>query len=204
MIKKMHPGQSVSSGSLRQLVNISDLVPGKFIDLGSNLGLFREKDHFRMGTFPALDSRNTGEDAGRPEPGSGNFIREIREEDLSNGTLISGDLQLGLSDRRITLSSSILQLDAGKLVWPLQMRHWKAGDRFRPLGMEGTQLVSDHLTNRKVVGSEKRVAMVLVSFDGNICAVIFPPRDPDREAGTIDDRYALVKSSNRILTIERL
>lgn len=40
-------------------------------------------------------------------------------------------------------------LDASKVKTPLEVRLWKNGDRFVPLGMKGKKLVSDYLIDRK-------------------------------------------------------
>lgn len=52
-------------------------------------------------------------------------------------------------------------LDAEKVAFPLTLRPVQSGDRFRPYGMKGTQLVSDYLTNRRLSIFEKRRALVL-------------------------------------------
>ena len=48
---------------------------------------------------------------------------------------------------------------------PLVLRPWRNGDRLRPLGMEGTELVSDILTDDRVPPSERRQRLVLASGD---------------------------------------
>jgi tRNA(Ile)-lysidine synthase len=69
---------------------------------------------------------------------------------------------------------NVLELDALQLKWPIKIRNWKAGDRIRPLGMSGTKLISDVLTEHRISVVQKNEAFVLESFDGNLCAVIFP------------------------------
>ncbi|OZC03616.1 tRNA lysidine(34) synthetase TilS [Rubricoccus marinus] len=46
---------------------------------------------------------------------------------------------------------------------PLTLRLWCEGDRIRPLGMRGTKLVSDVLTDARVPSSERRQRLVLTS-----------------------------------------
>ncbi len=41
-------------------------------------------------------------------------------------------------------------VDADKLQFPLQLRKWQRGDRFRPMGMKGQKKVSDFLVDEKV------------------------------------------------------
>ncbi len=53
-------------------------------------------------------------------------------------------------------------LDADRLVAPLELRTWRAGDRMRPAGLSGSKLISDLLTNAKVPADAKRLTRVLV------------------------------------------
>ena len=54
-------------------------------------------------------------------------------------------------------------LDAGKLVLPLKVRSWLAGDRMRPLGMQGTKKISDLLTDDAAPTQERRHVPVVCS-----------------------------------------
>ncbi len=58
-------------------------------------------------------------------------------------------------------------IDADKLGNELILRKWRHGDKFVPLGMSGSQKVSDILTNRKLSVFEKENVYVLES-DGEI------------------------------------
>lgn len=48
---------------------------------------------------------------------------------------------------------------------PLTFRKWEHGDRFQPLGMEGTQKLQDFFTNLKIPRSEKENIYILTSGD---------------------------------------
>jgi tRNA(Ile)-lysidine synthase len=74
------------------------------------------------------------------------------------------------SDWVLSTSPSVAQLDRDKLQFPLLLRPWKSGDRLRPLGMRGTQTVSDLLTQHKVPAHLKSSVCVLES-QGMICWV---------------------------------
>ena len=56
-------------------------------------------------------------------------------------------------------------LDADKLLFPITIRPWQPGDRFRPLGMNGHKLVSDVLNDLKLSRSEREQTAVLLSGD---------------------------------------
>lgn len=62
--------------------------------------------------------------------------------------------------------------DASTIVFPLELRHIRQGDRFRPLGMKGTRLVSDFLTDLHLSIIDKRRQLVLCDAHGNIIWLI--------------------------------
>ena len=62
-------------------------------------------------------------------------------------------------------------VDARVLRPPLVLRPWQAGDRFRPLGLDGTKLVSDLLTERQVPPSERAHQLVLCSDEAIVWVV---------------------------------
>jgi tRNA(Ile)-lysidine synthase len=70
-------------------------------------------------------------------------------------------------DRELPAGMHEAVLDADRLAYPLLLRPWQAGDRMRPIGLGGSQLVSDLLTNAKVTAGERAGRHVLVS-DGVI------------------------------------
>ncbi len=62
--------------------------------------------------------------------------------------------------------------DKGKLLFPLLLRRWRDGDRFRPFGMKGTRLVSDLFSDLKLSLDEKENAWLLCNGDGTILWVV--------------------------------
>lgn len=62
-----------------------------------------------------------------------------------------------------TANRNLEVADAEALVEPLCLRRWRAGDRFNPLGLAGSKLVSDLLTEAKVPASERSNQLVLCS-----------------------------------------
>lgn len=54
-------------------------------------------------------------------------------------------------------------LDADRLVFPLELRPWRAGDRMRPIGLGGSKLISDILTDAKVPADIRPSAYVLTN-----------------------------------------
>ncbi|WP_246202193.1 tRNA lysidine(34) synthetase TilS [Spirosoma agri] len=65
-------------------------------------------------------------------------------------------------DFRPPVDSRIAFLDAERLTFPLIIRPWKQGDRFRPLGLRGHKLISDLLNDMKLTRSERQHTVVLL------------------------------------------
>jgi len=74
-------------------------------------------------------------------------------------------------DIELTSDSRNEFIDGGRLKFPLKIRKWKSGDRFRPLGMKQSCLVSDFLTNKKVGLPERRLVAMLMNGE-EIVAVL--------------------------------
>lgn len=88
----------------------------------------------------------------------------------------------------IQRDSSVAAIDFDKLNFPLQIRPWRSGDRFRPLGMDKLKKVSDFLIDQKISLVEKENTFVLES--GNDIVWIVGKR--------IDDRYKVCPQTKRI------
>lgn len=67
--------------------------------------------------------------------------------------------------------SNTAYFDADKLKFPLTIRNWHEGDKFRPLGLDGSKKVSDYLIDKKVPLALKDNVMVLIS-NGDIVWLI--------------------------------
>ena len=112
-------------------------------------------------------------------------------------------LSLRLTERTLAPSSTvafsknptIVDLDASSIHFPLTLRRVAEGDRFTPLGMRGSQLVSDFLTNIKRNRFEKRNQLVLLDATGTILWVL---------GLRINDHFKLTPQSTSCLRIEIL
>ncbi|MBL6618894.1 MAG: tRNA lysidine(34) synthetase TilS [Flavobacteriales bacterium] len=69
---------------------------------------------------------------------------------------------------RIDPADDTAQLDWSRVKPPLCLRAWREGDRIQPLGLEGSQLISDVLTQRKVAATERAGQWVVEQADGRI------------------------------------
>jgi len=86
------------------------------------------------------------------------------------------------------VSQNIACLDADKLQFPLLLRKWKHGDRFRPLGMKSMKKLSDFFIDAKLSLIEKERLWVLVS-GGQIAWIV---------GLRIDDRFKISDKTRRV------
>ena len=88
------------------------------------------------------------------------------------GTYVCGDhtkLRINIVDGPVVRRDpSCCCADADRVSFPLTLRLWQQGDRFCPLGMKGSKLVSDYLTDGHVSLIDKRRQTVLCNADGSI------------------------------------
>lgn len=63
-------------------------------------------------------------------------------------------------------------LDAEKVIFPLTVRPMQSGDRFCPLGLNGTKLLSDFLTDLHISIRDKRRQLVVTDAAGQIVWVL--------------------------------
>jgi tRNA(Ile)-lysidine synthase len=64
-----------------------------------------------------------------------------------------------------------IYLDLSKIKGELRLRKWQVGDRMKPIGMNGSKLISDILTEAKLPSMEKENALVLVDDEKIIWCV---------------------------------
>jgi len=93
------------------------------------------------------------------------------------------------ADFVINKSSDVAQLDFDKIRFPMTLRHWRHGDRFHPLGMNGSKLLSDFFVDQKFTEWQKRNVFLLVSADGEILWVV---------GQRIDNRFRVTNTTKTV------
>ena len=92
-----------------------------------------------------------------------------------------------------TSNPNIAQLDYDKLKLPLKTRQWQQGDRFHPLGMRGTKLVSDFFNDLNFTAFQKKTTQILVDSDDQIVWIV---------GYRIDDRFKITNKTKTIYEIK--
>jgi tRNA(Ile)-lysidine synthase len=89
----------------------------------------------------------------------------------------------------IDKSPDVALLDADKIQFPLTLRHWRHGDRFHPLGMKGSKLLSDFFVDQKFTEAQKQNVFLLVSAENEILWVV---------GYRIDDRFKIEETTKSV------
>jgi tRNA(Ile)-lysidine synthase len=92
---------------------------------------------------------------------------------------------------RFPASPHVAALDLDLLQFPLQVRKWRQGDWFVPLGMTGKKKLSDFLIDRKVPLNVKEQVMVLISGQAIAWVVGYRP----------DNRFKITEKTRQVLEI---
>jgi tRNA(Ile)-lysidine synthase len=88
----------------------------------------------------------------------------------------------------IDRSENVALLDADCLRFPLELRRWREGDSFAPLGMSGQKKISDFMIDAKIPVNLKSRVYVLLS-GGEVVWVV---------GKRIDDRCKITSSTTRV------
>ena len=74
--------------------------------------------------------------------------------------------------RLIKDPSVAAQFDMDKIKFPLKLRHWRKGDKFRPLGMKGSKLLSDFFNDLGFSAYQKQNVWIMEDSNGLILWVV--------------------------------
>lgn len=167
----------ISKGIIEEAYNLMFAETGSELEISSSLKLIKDRGYITASTN----------------------VERFKQQVLTKTQLLDG-IKVGYLE--VGISSEIqsdLYLDIENLKFPLTIRTWNAGDKIQPLGMSGTQKISDHLTNRKVPSSQKEKSLVLTGTDGTIYAIIFDGKN--RRTGTISEISKATESTKQYLSI---
>ncbi len=167
----------------QQVQSIVDSLPGTSgkVFYSSEFTILLDRDLLILRLTPGL-------------PQSTNWIL-----DKSSGQYQMGDVQLLFGEFERTASfnpgrdKNVAYFDRNKLVFPLSVRHWMAGDRFCPLGMGGKgKKVSDLLIDSKMSVFDKQKVCVLLNGTGEILWVV---------GIRADDRFKVLPFTTGVLRV---
>ncbi len=115
---------------------------------------------------------------------SGFKIRKEEDKRGCTGDLFASATSFSILEGRLILDYDLLQ-------YPLQLRKWRDGDKFMPLGMIGFKKISDYFIDIKIDKKSKELIPVLLTGD-NIAAI---------PGFRIDERFKVTNNTKNILEI---
>ena len=118
---------------------------------------------------------------------------EIGEEEVLSPVHLQFSKLEKTNDFVLDKSPEIALLDFDKLRFPLTLRHWQHGDRFHPLGMKGSKLLSDFFVDQRFTEQQKSSVWLLTSSDGDIVWVV---------GWRIDDRFKVTNETKNIFVCQ--
>ncbi len=114
---------------------------------------------------------------------------EVGEEEIASPIHLRFSHIEKSSDFVIDKSPIVAMLDADKVQFPLTLRHWRHGDRFYPLGMKGSKLLSDFFVDQRFTEAQKQNVFLLVSAKNEILWVV---------GQRIDDRFKVTNGTKSV------
>ena len=151
-----------------------------WVDDSTNQVADVKRNVVRLRLMPLLRDRNT-------------LIVKPRTE-ASNAPQMTTRYAPASEYRSVPRCPEVACLDADKVGEDFSVRPTREGDRFVPLGMKGSKLVSDFMTDCKMDLFSKRAQTVMVSGSDIVWVV----------GRRIDDRYKVVEGQTRRLLICQL
>lgn len=143
--------------------------------------------------FLFLESRDKNQESRLKNKGN-HFIKKNQTE-LSNDTLRLNFKTISKSTNyELRTTNSIANIDFDKLEFPLEVRKWKNGDIFYPLGMKGKKKLSDFFIDKKISISEKENIWLLTSKNEIVWVIGL----------RLDDRFKVTDKTKKIYFVERV
>lgn len=163
------------------VVNLLDAQSGKQV-LSSTHRLIKDRSHLILTDLYLTErSRNANHE---PIP----INKNDKKVEMPLGVLILDEI-----DSVTKPSKTNICVDRDTLVFPLQVRRWREGDVFYPLGMKGKKKLSKYFKDEKLSIVDKEKVWVLTSED-NIVWVV---------GMRVDERFKVTDSTKHILQIKR-
>ncbi len=99
--------------------------------------------------------------------------------------------EVNSADAEYSSNGEVEYVCGDRLRFPLTLRSWRPGDSFHPLGLQGSQKLSDFFINRKISGAQKKNILVLENRDEIVWVV----------GMRIDERYKINKNCRKIIKL---
>jgi len=168
----------LSSENIYALVELVNSQVGKAVHLKENIIAAKERNELIIGRKSTVKSEKAI-----------SKIKVGQKLDIGDKTISINEVNKKLF--KFTRDKSIEFISADSLKDIFQIRKWKAGDKFQPIGMKGTKKISDFLSDEKISSIKKKEHLILTN-GGKIIWVI---------GLRIDERFKVTSETKKILKL---
>lgn len=143
---------------ISQIKTLFNLKVGSKIDLSKKLSAIRERN------YVLIIKKGQNKTDNLPITIELNAISNFEDRTISAKTVERNQI-------KFSENKNIEFINGDNLVFPLTIRRWKEGDKFYPIGLNGTKKISDFLNEVKVNSSKKEEQLVLLNREKIIWVV---------------------------------
>lgn len=129
--------------ALQRAASFGEVSQAKRLDWGRGLQLMRQGDNLVVRRVSSTQAGQTWPQVSRP------ILLQEAQTDLGNGWVLTVEMGASLPPN-LEADNWSVWLDADKVLGPLVVRPRRPGDRFQPLGMQGSMKVADFFINVKL------------------------------------------------------
>jgi len=167
----------LESNDLKKIFMLVKKQSGKSEELSENLIALKERNEIRIVKKSALKNSN------EIKISTGSEIKIARKT--------FSIFEVTRSDVKIGKSKNIEYISADGLSSDFIVRTWTEGDKFFPIGMQGSKKISDYLNDIKINSFEKKEQLVLENNAGIVWVI----------GKRLDDRFKLTPNTKKVLKL---
>lgn len=149
---------NINYADFSNIQNLIELQVGSKIDLSQNLEIINEREYLIIRKKKIVIDKTLD-------------VKLYFNSEVDFGEKIIGCQITDLNEVQYSKKADHEFIDAEYLIEPLIVRKWREGDRFNPLGLNGSKKVSDFLTEKKVLNINRKDQLVLLN-DGKIIWIV--------------------------------
>ena len=168
----------LSTVNLDSLIDLVENQSGKKLILTDGIKAIREREYLEINQTKSESKKS--------------FRKTVKINDKIklNGHWLRVE-KIHLEKIKHSSKKSMEYISADKIRGVFQLRKWKEGDRFYPLGMNGSKKISDFLIDEKISSVKKKEQLVLLNA-GKIVWVV---------GLRIDDRFKLTPNTKKVIKL---
>ncbi|MFA5537229.1 MAG: tRNA lysidine(34) synthetase TilS, partial [Bacillota bacterium] len=185
-LKLVDSGREMGFDEVERVVTwLAGPVPGKLLEWPAGIKIKYSQGRIIIGSFSSDVAADNEADFQLAVPKLGQT--EINS-DLFQAELV----KIGVAELLKKGDPWTVFVDADRVSFPLIIRNRRAGDRFYPLGMEGSKKLKDFFIDLKIPRAERAEILMVTSLEGEIIWVM---------GLRIDERYRVTGATKRILKL---